>query len=148
MDFLIRRVSTVLALAMLAFFVWLGPAAGEQLTKASRVSFRGIGPVRIGMTVPEAERAVGARLSVDTLEEGSNCQDVSREDGKDVAYFMAIDGVIRRIDVLEPGILTVSGVGVGDTEETVKRVYGERLRIERHFYDPKGHYLIVDSPNG
>ena len=37
---------------------------------------------------------------------------------------------------------TVSGAGVGDTEEKIKKLYPAQITIEPHHYDPeKGHYL-------
>ena len=36
----------------------------------------------------------------------------------------------------------VSGVGTGDSEETVKRTYPGRIRVEGHPYLPTGHYLV------
>jgi hypothetical protein len=38
--------------------------------------------------------------------------------------------------------LTSLGVGVGDSESTVRSLY-PRLRTEQHAYDPDGEYLIV-----
>lgn len=40
----------------------------------------------------------------------------------------------------------MSGVRVGDSEAEVRRVYGERLRVEQHPYREAGHYLVYDSP--
>lgn len=60
---------------------------------------------------------------------------------------MVIDGRIRRVDV-GPGssVATVSGVGIGDTEAEVHRVYGEGLRVEQHPYRDNGNILAYESP--
>lgn len=50
-------------------------------------------------------------------------------------------GRVVRIDVREAGIPTASGIQVGATEEQVTRVYGRKIRVEPHKYDPNGHYL-------
>lgn len=58
---------------------------------------------------------------------------------------MVINGHIARVDVGDRGgrrVTTVSGVGTGDTEETVKRTYPGRIRVEGHPYVPTGHYLV------
>lgn len=55
---------------------------------------------------------------------------------------MVVDGRIATTNVDEPGVKTVEGVGVGDTETDVQRIYGDRIRVEPHPYDPKGHNLV------
>src|ERR1700681_3888740 len=127
----IRRLSTVLALLVVAVIPSPSWAGGEGLTQASGFSFGGTGPVRIGMTVAQVERIVGSRLA-SFPGNGEECQETWREDGKGVSGFLATDGIVQRVDIVDAGILTVSGVGVGDTEETVKRVYGKALRVEQH----------------
>ena len=55
---------------------------------------------------------------------------------------MVINGRIERVDVGHPGVKTISGVGTGDTEETIKRTYPGRIRVEASPYVPTGHYLV------
>ena len=50
---------------------------------------------------------------------------------------------VARIDVFKGSWRSVSGAGIGSTEEEVKKMYGDLLSVERHKYDDKGHYLIV-----
>jgi hypothetical protein len=50
-------------------------------------------------------------------------------------------GRVARIDVSARGMATASGIAVGAGEDDVTRVYGSRIRVEPHKYDPAGHYL-------
>jgi hypothetical protein len=55
---------------------------------------------------------------------------------------------VVRIDVFKAGIRTANGVGVGDTEDDVKRKYPGRITTEPHHYAPEtGHYLNYDPPD-
>lgn len=58
------------------------------------------------------------------------------------------EGRAVRMDVWSRSIQTASGVGVGDSEARIKQVYGQRVVVERHFYDPQGHYLKVEVKSG
>ncbi|MBX7185989.1 MAG: hypothetical protein K1Y01_12670 [Vicinamibacteria bacterium] len=54
---------------------------------------------------------------------------------------MFLHGLVARVDVFEPGIATVDGATVGDTEDRIKQLY-PGLLVEPHFYNPEGgHYL-------
>jgi hypothetical protein len=55
-------------------------------------------------------------------------------------------GRVVRIDVFNAGIRTVTGAGVGDSEEQIKRLYAGHITVEPHHYDPGGHYLTY-SPD-
>ena len=119
-------------------------AAPERLSASSRLSLDGLGPVDIGMTLDQASAAAGTpiRLRQDPFD--GDCHYAYAADLPEVG-FMVINGRIARIDVGDrPGrrVTTVSGVGTGDTEETVKRTYPGRISVTGHPYLPPGHYLI------
>jgi hypothetical protein len=50
-----------------------------------------------------------------------------------------------RVETKDRRFRTASGARVGDSEATVRRIYGRRLEVTGHKYDEKGHYLIVRS---
>lgn len=125
--------------------------AGDRVLAAD-----GLGPVRIGMTVDQAERALGARLRPRSVQEPSGCWITQRADGQDpgVAYMVVYDQ-IRRIDLHAhnkhvPGVRSATGVGIGSTEQSAYRAYGARLSVAPHKYTAAdgGHYLTVDTPDG
>ena len=57
--------------------------------------------------------------------------------------FMFLDSRLARIDVVEGEWRTVSGAGIGSTEEHIRRLYGGSFQVESHDYDDQGNYLIV-----
>ncbi len=56
---------------------------------------------------------------------------------------MFIDDKLTRIDVYKPGLHTANGVGVGDPEATVSRVYDGQLSRSAHAYAEGGSYLTT-----
>ena len=135
----------------------------KELTAASRVRLDGIGPIRVFMTLAEASAAVGRTVGVDPSslieeEDEALCGFAGLAGGPDGLSFMvnrdapADDWLIVRVDITEPSrIATGGGIRIGATEDEVKKVYGERLRVEPHEYTgPVGHYLTldVDGPGG
>jgi hypothetical protein len=115
-------------------------AAATRLSPRSRLSTAGLGPVKVGMTVRQAQRA-GRKSLVADGQAFAGCRYVRPRDRRIRASFMVIRGRIARVDVWRRGIRTVSGLRVGDAESTVRRRFRGRLRISRHVYEPGGHYL-------
>lgn len=101
----------------------------------------GFGPVRAGMTLAEAEQALGAPLApLGSLTEPCHYVAV---DGHPGLTFMVIDGRIARLDVRQQGTArTAEGAGIGDAEERIYALYPGRVEVQPHKY-VDGHYLIV-----
>jgi hypothetical protein len=96
------------------------------------------------MTLNQASAAAGTPIRIRPGDDpfGPECQ-YAEAAGLPRVGFMVINGRIARVDVgHRGGVKTVSGVGTGDTEETIKRTYPGRIRVEGHPYVPTGHYLI------
>ena len=130
--------------------------AERELTDRSRLRLDGIGPVTIGMTPEEATRVVGREVAVDERsllhDAESVCGFAEVSGGPAGLGFMVLradpgsEWRIYRIDVFEEGrIATGGGIRIGSTEDQVKLVYGEELKVEPHHYTgPEGHYLVLD----
>lgn len=139
-----RRIFVVMAIAIIcvsgrytAFC-----AAGDWTVYLSHA-----GPVRIGMTLPEVRRIFhdnDARLAgPDEADECAYFESAKTPKGLGIMFSR---GRVVRIDVYKPGIRTATGIGVGDTEDEVKRKYPEHLKVEPHPYNPEtGHYLIYNA---
>ena len=110
------------------------------------VRYDGIGPVRIGMTLAQLQAALHQKL---TEQESRNdmCYYVTAP-GHDHLSFMIEDGKVVRVDVDAPGILTASGIQVGDSEARASKVYGPALKVTDHKYIDTGHYLTLRSADG
>jgi hypothetical protein len=145
--------------AALVFIVF----ASDRSFANQIATVEGIGPVKIGMTVQEAERALGAKLDAISPEFSKECWVTSRSDKKDpVIQYIVEDRNIAAIDVYPrvaetfpipiPSIETPEGIGVGSTEEKIRRAYGKSAKKERAPYfdetdkDPE-YWIHVDNPD-
>jgi hypothetical protein len=136
----IKPLIVVLVGLFVAGFIVIMPASGQsQLTATSKVAIDGIGPIRVGMTIQQAEASARRRL----LSQGGklgNCWYVKPQGGPRDISFMVIDGQIARVDIYgNSPITTVSGARIGDCEDRIKSLYA--VRITPHEYVRGGHYL-------
>jgi hypothetical protein len=108
----------------------------------------GTGPAKIGMTLPQLKSVLGEKLRQSEDGEGSDsCFYVKPAKHRHVS-FMIEDGRLARVDVDGPGILTMEGIQVGDSESRARRIYGPGLKVEPHKYIDDGHYLTIRSRDG
>lgn len=105
-----------------------------------QVDAGGIGAVRVGMTVAEAEQQAGITL---TGERDGECAYLQASRAVEGLLFMARSGRIARVDVTTMGVPTDGDVRVGDAEARVRAVYGDALTEQPHKYVEGGHYLTV-----
>ena len=123
------------------------PLAGDSPSTPWTLRLDGFGPVRVGMTLAELEPLLGGTVRIERIEPEDSCG---------YAYLSALpagtsvmlDGTtVVRVNVDTTGIVTESGIGVGDAELDVLARYAGRIRVEEHPYTgPDGHYLIVEDP--
>lgn len=123
--------------------------------KNERISIYGIGKIKIGMKLDQAEKVSGIKL----LPEGGKLLEYQIADSCYFVYpngkyegisFMVSGGIISRVDVdKNKSILTVEGAKIGDTEDRIKNIYKGKVVVEPHPYiAPEGHYLIVTPKEG
>lgn len=106
-----------------------------------------LGMIRAGMPRAELITVVGrpARAGYDTQESCTYVIGTALPKGVQV---MVVNGVVARIDVLEPGVPTLEGVGVGSTEQDVLARYRGDATVTPHKYSgPEWHYVTVTPPS-
>ncbi|NJR38578.1 MAG: hypothetical protein HC781_06695 [Leptolyngbyaceae cyanobacterium CSU_1_4] len=116
--------------------------APPHLTEQSKLVINGIHPIRIGMTVIEATRAVGlpARTEGDVASQG--CFYYKFQGGVPGLSMRVVDDRIVRVDIEEDSkITTRSGAGIGSTEDQIKALYPKQIEVMPHPEVPGGHYL-------
>ena len=155
-NFPMTKIIRILSISVISFLisilsVWIVQAQ-PSLTIESKVSINSIGEIRVGMNLPEAAMATSSKLYV-TYAGSDSCyylqtegklQDVSfmvtKDDVKSKKQYITSD-IIARIDINNPQVKTISGAKIGDSEAKIKSMYGDKIQVTAHKYNPKGHYL-------
>lgn len=116
-----------------------------KLNAGSKVSTEGIGPILVGMTVPEASKAIGAQLEpIRPSGSSPGCQYFGIPSVKGVEV-MVSNGTVARVDVTTPAFSTLSGIRVGDSEDAVTAAYGDRLTAEPLVDHEGANYTYVPN---
>ena len=110
-----------------------------------RVSATGVGPVRVGMTLEEANEVLGGRITPPEQLDPACDYVMPKGLPTDVA-FMIVENRVARIEVRDSTVLTEAGARVGDSEAHIQSLYPGAVSVEPHKYVQRGHYLIVSSP--
>ncbi len=141
---MLKRLLFVVMLVCCLVCVSVAPAQAQAtLSVDSRVQLKGVGPVRVGMTVNEAKQAAGIPLvrAENAYSEGDACYFLDAQ-GILGLGFMVTDGRIARVDVgRNSPIKTLSGAGIGSTEAQIQQLYPGQIVSNPHEYFENGKYL-------
>jgi hypothetical protein len=96
----------------------------------------GWGPVRIGMNRDQVTKALNDALEGDAFDNEGSCIELFPESEKlHGSYFMFLDGKLSRISITDPSkIVTPRGIGIGASQEDVRKAYGTALQAEENHY--------------
>jgi hypothetical protein len=125
-------------------FVFVIQIGGYTQSSSFRISAGGFGPVKTGMTVKQASKALGLKMFSTDGDPPSGCRYFRARRGLPNISFMVFEGAIARVDTTSRAYRTAEGARVGDTEALIKSLYRGRVTIEPHKYID-GHYLIVGN---
>jgi hypothetical protein len=106
----------------------LAPVEGlgvPTLDAASSVSTVGIDRIMFGMTLHDAQVAAGSQFT--PITPVGHCFLVVPEAGQAGLTFWVVAGTVERVDVDTRTITTRSGAGIGDTEDRIRELFGERI---------------------
>jgi hypothetical protein len=136
------------AILTLAAFALTSPAsaAAPELTLRSRVSGAGLGPLKIGVTIAQAEDATGRRFTVSEYVQG-NCGGAAMHPRSYGVSVLTTDGRVAVITILRRGVATAAGVRVRDSVAKLQRKYGSRLVAVPEFYAPSNLNYELRSGN-
>ena len=136
--------------AALAAACLAGPALAHAapVTTTSRITQHGIGPLRIGMTLDQAQKRTGQTIEHQRFDPASDACGIGRLLPADLGVMMTTtDRRIAVLSVSERGIATRRGIRVGDTARDLRRAYGSRLRSRVNKYDPRARDFVLRFGN-
>lgn len=133
---------------------WLASVAGSMLAVVSFagstwcLGMEGLGPIRAGMTVDQV-LALADFPGIERKKAAGECWYLRYHgDGSDFDL-MIIGGKVVRLELKGASKLrTLSGAGIGTTETELATMYGTRLDVQPHKYDPAGHTITLRSSDG
>ena len=103
----------------------------------------GLGQIQIGMNLADA---VNMGLLNENPTMNTRCDFVFPAVGAGIpegVSVMVVKGKIARIDVDTGSVTTEDGAKIGDTEDHVKSIYGDEVKVDPHKYIVGGHYMTV-----
>lgn len=108
----------------------------------------GLGPIRAGMNV-EQVLALADFPGIERKERAGECWYLRYHGGGSDFDLMIIGDKVVRLELKGASKLrTFSGAGIGTTESTLTALYGSRLDVQPHKYDPAGHTITLKSSDG
>jgi hypothetical protein len=108
----------------------------------------GLGPIRAGMTVEQVMRLADFS-GMERKSRAGECWYLNYRGGSSAFDLMIIGGVVVRLELKgESKLHTFGGAGIGTSEDELKAMYGARLDVQPHKYDPNGHTITLKSSGG
>ena len=132
------RTARIVLIAVIAAAVAVTSASA--LTTRDRISHAGLGPIKLGMTERQIERAAKRPITLGDSSPGSDCA-LAALAGKTHGLFTGRR--LRRIYVRTPRFATKEGVRVGSSEQRVLSAYPGMLSRQPQKYVPQEDDLVL-----
>lgn len=114
---------------------------GDSSPAAWRVTEHGLGPLRAGMSVGEARRALGGALS--SPASAAECDYAEWRGGPPGVRVMTERGRVARVEVVSGAVATDAGARIGDSAARVRELYAGHVAETPHKYVAGAQYLTV-----
>ncbi len=110
----------------------------------------GLGPVRIGMSRAQVEKALHVKLEGEPLDDEQSCIEMVPAGPDQGLWFMFKEFRLARISIGDPSKLTTPrGIGVGASADQVHHAYRHGLKAEDHYYEGRpAEYLTFWTAPG
>ena len=96
----------------------------------------GWGPVKIGMSRAQVEKALHITLKGEPLDDEASCIELVPRGPDRELWFLFESYKLRRISIGAPSkVVTPRGIGIGAGADAVRRAYGRKLQAEPHHYE-------------
>jgi hypothetical protein len=123
-------------------------ASAAPVTNHSRLTQNGLGSMRLGMSVDQAQRRTGQRIVNNVFTPGDDSCGIAQLYPESLGVNMqTTNSRIWVINVSQPGISTRAGIQLGDTVRDLRRAYRSRLHSEPNKYTPKARDYWVSFPH-
>ena len=119
------------------------PAPVPAAPASTALSADGLGAVRFGMSLAQAEQTAGKAALPEPFDPACS---MVRFASLPKLRFMVEQDVVTRADA-EPGVKNAVGISVGDTLAQVRDKHPE-AQVSTHKYDKNGHYVTFPTADG
>jgi len=139
---------TAAALAFAATAALPAVASAAPVTASSQITQNGLGSIRLGMTVAQAQTRTGQKIDNNLFTPGDTSCGIAQLSPASLGVNMQTTNLrIWVINVTKRGISTRSGIRVGDRVPALRSAYGSRLRSQPDKYTPKARVYWVAFGN-
>ncbi|MDI9238689.1 hypothetical protein QLQ15_07145 [Lysobacter sp. LF1] len=115
------------------------------------IGYNGFGPAPFGANEEQVRMAWGADLGGMKPDQPGGCYYLMPQPRSTAGYrlaFMFEDDRFVRMDVDAPDIEAPGGGRAGMFERDIRRLYGDRMQVQKHKYVEGGHYLRIPDASG
>lgn len=100
------------------------PGGSGAVGEGTPVTITGIGPLRVGLTLDEVEELTGVAFA----EQGEGgCTTATPDRALPGLQLVLADGEVAAISFVAGGYETLSGIGIGATEQEVRSTYADQI---------------------